>query len=73
MCLADGCYELVISSGSADSEISFEFVDEVRWTTPPLVLFFAVGLARTVMSRLSVTSLCLSPPPRPAPSLCFDI
>ena len=29
-CLADGCYELVVSSGSADSEISFAFYDEVR-------------------------------------------
>lgn len=29
-CLSDGCYELVISSGLADSEISFAFYDEVR-------------------------------------------
>ena len=30
LCLADGCYELIVGGGSADSEIGFEFVDEVR-------------------------------------------
>ena len=30
VCLADGCYELVVSGGSASSEIGFEFIDEVR-------------------------------------------
>ena len=30
LCLADGCYELVVGGGSADSEIGFEFIDEVR-------------------------------------------
>ena len=30
ICLSDGCFELVVSSGTADSEISFEFQDEVR-------------------------------------------
>ena len=30
LCLADGCYEIVVGGGSADSEISFEFYDEVR-------------------------------------------
>ena len=34
ICLADGCYEFFTSSGSADTEISFEFVDEVRWWQP---------------------------------------
>jgi len=29
MCLADGCYELSVGGGSADSEIEFRFVDEV--------------------------------------------
>ena len=30
LCLADGCYELTVGGGSADSEIGFEFLDEVR-------------------------------------------
>ena len=30
LCLADGCYELTVGGGSAESEIRFEFVDEVR-------------------------------------------
>ena len=30
LCLADGCYELSLCGGSADSEIGFEFLDEVR-------------------------------------------
>jgi len=30
LCLADGCYELSVGGGSADSEIGFEFLDEVR-------------------------------------------
>ena len=29
LCLADGCYEIVVDGGAADSEIGFEFVDEV--------------------------------------------
>ena len=29
LCLADGCYALVVGGGKADSEIGFEFVDEV--------------------------------------------
>ena len=29
ICLADGCYELAIGGGSADSEIGFRFVDEI--------------------------------------------
>ena len=29
LCLTDVCYELVVGGGSADSEIGFEFVDEV--------------------------------------------
>ena len=29
LCLADGCYELTVGGGSADSEIRFEFLDEV--------------------------------------------
>ena len=29
LCLADGCYELSVGGGSADSEIGFEFLDEV--------------------------------------------
>ena len=33
ICLSDGCFELVVSSGTADSEISFEFEDEVRAST----------------------------------------
>ena len=28
LCLADGCYALVVGGGSADSEIGFEFEDE---------------------------------------------
>ena len=28
LCLADGCYEIVVGGGDADSEIGFEFVDE---------------------------------------------
>merc|ERR1719454_1384261 len=28
LCLADGCYEIVVDGGAADSEIGFEFVDE---------------------------------------------
>jgi hypothetical protein len=43
VCLADGCYELVTSSGSADSEIGFEFVDEVRMA--PRQLLDHVGAA----------------------------
>ena len=31
VCLADDCYELVVSGGSASSEIGFEFIDEVRY------------------------------------------
>ena len=30
LCLSDGCYEIVVGGGSADSEIGFEFYDEVR-------------------------------------------
>ena len=30
LCLADGCYELTVGGGSTDSEIGFEFLDEVR-------------------------------------------
>ena len=30
LCLTDGCYELYISGGTANTEISFSFVDEVR-------------------------------------------
>jgi hypothetical protein len=30
LCLADGCYEIVVGGGSADSEIGFEFYDEAR-------------------------------------------
>jgi hypothetical protein len=30
LCLADGCYELIVGGGSADSEIGFEFLDEVH-------------------------------------------
>ena len=30
LCLTDGCYELIVGGGSADSEIGFEFLDEVR-------------------------------------------
>ena len=30
LCLQNGCYELVVGGGSADSEIGFEFLDEVR-------------------------------------------
>ena len=30
LCLADGCYELTVGGGSVDSEIGFEFLDEVR-------------------------------------------
>ena len=30
LCLADGCYDLTVGGGSADSEIEFEFLDEVR-------------------------------------------
>ena len=30
ICLADGCYEIVVGGGDADSEIGFEFVDEAR-------------------------------------------
>ena len=29
LCLVDGCYELIVGGGSADSEIGFEFLDEV--------------------------------------------
>ena len=29
LCLADGCYEIIVDGGAADSEIGFEFVDEV--------------------------------------------
>ena len=29
MCLPDGCYELYVGGGAADSEVGFEFVDEV--------------------------------------------
>ena len=29
VCLADGCYEIVVDGGAADSEIGFEFVGEV--------------------------------------------
>ncbi len=29
LCLADGCYEIVVDGGAADSEIGFEFADEV--------------------------------------------
>ena len=28
LCLADGCYEIAVDGGAADSEIGFEFVDE---------------------------------------------
>ena len=28
ICLVDGCYELVVGGGSADSELGFEFIDE---------------------------------------------
>jgi len=34
VCLANGCFELVVSSGSADSEISFRFDDEVGSVAP---------------------------------------
>ena len=30
LCLADDCYELVVGGGSADSEIGFEFFDQVQ-------------------------------------------
>ena len=30
LCLRDGCYEIVVGGGSADSEIGFEFYDEAR-------------------------------------------
>ena len=30
LCLVDGCYELTVGGGSTDSEIGFEFFDEVR-------------------------------------------
>ena len=30
LCLVDGCYELRVGGGLADSEIGFEFLDEVR-------------------------------------------
>ena len=30
LCLEDGCFELVFGGGSAESEMSFEFLDEVR-------------------------------------------
>ena len=29
LCLADGCYELSVGGGSADSELGFELIDEV--------------------------------------------
>jgi hypothetical protein len=29
LCLSDGCYELSVGGGTADSEISFEFIDEI--------------------------------------------
>ena len=29
VCLVDGCYEMVVGGGSAESEISFEFIDEI--------------------------------------------
>ena len=29
LCLPDGCYEIVVDGGAADSEIGFEFIDEV--------------------------------------------
>ena len=29
MCLEDGCYELLVGGGAADSEIGFKFIDEV--------------------------------------------
>ena len=29
LCLGDGCYEIVVDGGTADSEIGFEFVDEI--------------------------------------------
>ena len=35
LCLADGCYELIVGGGSADSEIGFEFIDEVRRAVLP--------------------------------------
>ena len=30
LCLADGCHELSVGGGSANSEIGFQFLDEVR-------------------------------------------
>ena len=33
LCLEDGCFELVVGGGSAESELSFEFMDEVRFAT----------------------------------------
>ena len=29
LCLANGCYELTVGGGSADSELGFEFIDKV--------------------------------------------
>ena len=29
LCLPNGCFELMVSGGTADSEISFEFFDEI--------------------------------------------
>merc|ERR1719473_963393 len=35
LCLADGCYEIVVDGGAADSEIGFELVDAIPTRTIP--------------------------------------
>ena len=53
ICLADGCYEIVVGGGLADSEVGFEFYDEVRRGFVALPSRYRNGVAVMYVDLLS--------------------
>ena len=79
MCLEDGCYELLVGGGTADSEIGFEFIDEgdghFTDLSAPYADHFCVagGLVFDHPTASPSVSAVPSAPPTPKPTThCVD-
>ena len=74
MCLEDGCYELLVGGGAADSEIGLEFLDEVgghfQDLSAPYADHFCVA-AGDVFDHPTV-SPTVTQVPTPGPTVCLD-
>ena len=72
LCLPDGCYELLVSGGSAISEVGFEFLDEVgghfQDLAAPYADHFCVAAGDVFDHPTASPSVSVTPTPLPTPA-----